>query len=82
MALVKNWTDLNAWQKAHKLVIEIYKITKSFPKDELYALISQMRRAVVSITANIVEGFHRATKKDRLHFYTMALTSLEEVSTI
>ncbi|KKQ27158.1 MAG: hypothetical protein US42_C0014G0055 [Candidatus Magasanikbacteria bacterium GW2011_GWC2_37_14] len=79
MVLVKNWTDLNAWQKAHQLVIHIYKITKTYPKDELYALISQMRRASVSVAANITEGFHRETKKDRLHFYTMALTSLEEV---
>ncbi|MBI4992705.1 MAG: four helix bundle protein [Candidatus Magasanikbacteria bacterium] len=79
MTLVKNWTDLNAWQKAHQLVIEIYKITKLFPKDELYALTSQIRRAAVSIAANIVEGFHRKTKKDRVNFYTIALTSLEEV---
>lgn len=79
MSLVKNWTDLNAWKKAHQLVIEIYKITKTYPKDELYALISQIRRASVSVAANITEGFHRETKKDRLHFYTMALTSLEEV---
>lgn len=51
MTLVKNWTDLTAWQKAHQLVIEVYKITKLFPKDELYALISQIRRAAVSIAA-------------------------------
>lgn len=78
MTLVKNWTDLNTWQKAHELVTEIYKITKLFPKDELYALISQ-RRAAVSIAANIVEGFHRKSKKDRVNFYMIALTSLEEV---
>lgn len=79
MALVKNWTDLVVWQKAHELIIEIYKITKNFPKDELYALVQQIRRASVSIAANIAEGFHRKTKNDRVHFYTMALTSLEEV---
>ena len=79
MALVKHWRELIAWQKAHQLVIEIYKITKLFPKDELYALISQIRRAAISITANIAEGFFRNTKPDRLHFYNMAETSLEEV---
>lgn len=79
MTLVKNWTDLLAWKKAHELIIEIYKITKNYPKDELYALVQQIRRAAVSIAANIAKGFHRKTKNDRVHFYTMALTSLEEV---
>ena len=79
MALVKNWTDLNAWKKAHQLTIEVYKITKLFPDTEKYALTQQIQRASVSIGANIVEGFHRKTKKDRVYFYTMGLTSLEEV---
>lgn len=79
MALVKHWRELNAWQKAHQLVIEIYKTTLLFPKEEIYALNQQIRRAAVSVAANITEGFFRNSKNDRLHFYNMAETSLEEV---
>lgn len=56
---IKFFTDLNCWKEAHKLVIIIYKSTKSFPKEEIYGLINQMRRAAVSITSNIAEGFSR-----------------------
>ena len=77
--LIKSFTDLNAWKEAHNLVLEIYTITKKFPKEELFSLVSQLRRAVVSITSNIAEGFSRATDKDKCHFYIMALGSLTEV---
>lgn len=60
-------------------MLKIYKITETFPKAELYGLVSQVRRAVISVVANIVEGSKRATVKDRTHFHTMADTSLEEV---
>lgn len=79
MTLVKNWTDLHAWQKAHELTLSIYKTTPLFPNTERYALTQQIQRATVSIAANIAEGFHRNTKKDRCYFYTIGLTSLEEV---
>jgi four helix bundle protein len=78
-AKINNFTDLRVWQEAHKLVLIIYKTTENFPSHELYGLISQMRRAAVSITSNIAEGFSRATLKDKLKFYVMAHGSLTEV---
>lgn len=75
---IKSFTDLDAWKEAHKLVLEIYKITKFFPKEEMFGLTSQLRRAVVSISSNIAEGFSRQSYKDKLHFYSMALGSLTE----
>ncbi|MFA5134091.1 MAG: four helix bundle protein [Patescibacteria group bacterium] len=76
---MEDFKKLHVWLKAHKLVLEVYKITKDFPKDELYALVSQMRRAAISVAANIVEGSRRVTNKDRLHFYIMSQASLEEL---
>ncbi len=76
---IKNFTDLIVWQKAHKLVLEVYKQTKKFPKDELFGLTSQVRRASVSITSNIAEGFGRFSEKEKLHFYSFAYGSLLEV---
>ena len=62
--LVQNFTDLIVWQKEHELVIDIYQLTKTFPKDELLSLVSQMRRAAVSVTSNIAEGFGRRSTKE------------------
>lgn len=76
---IKNFTDLNAWKEAHKLVLLIYQITKDFPKEEQFGLINQIRRAVVSITSNIAEGFSRNSYKEKSQFYSMALGSLTEV---
>lgn len=76
---MENFKKLKVWLKAHRIVLEVYKITKNFPKDELYALVSQMRRAALSVAANIVEGSKRKTIKDRLHFHVIADTSLEEL---
>lgn len=76
---VKSFTDLNTWREAHKLVLEIYLITKNFRKDELFVLTSQIRRAVISITSNIAEGFSRRGKKEKLQFYYIAKGSLTEV---
>jgi len=76
---IKLFTDLNAWKEAHKLVLYIYTITKSFPKDEMFGLINQMRRCVVSITSNIAEGFSRQSYKEKLQFYSMALGSTTEL---
>jgi four helix bundle protein len=79
MATIKTFNELLVWQKSHQLVLMTYKITKSFPKDELFALVSQIRRAAVSVPANIVEGFRRKTLKDSLNFYRTADASLEEL---
>ena len=76
---IRHFTDLQAWQKNHTLVLEIYRITKQFPKDELLGLVSQIRRAVVSITSNIAEGFGRYYFKDKSRFYVMARGSSTEV---
>jgi len=76
---IAKFTDLIAWQEGHKLVLLIYQITKDFPKEEIYGLISQMRRAAVSITSNLAEGFSRRSSKDKNNFYTMSLTSLIEL---
>ena len=67
------------WQKSHELVLFVYKISENYPKHELFGLVSQTRRAAVSIPSNIAEGFKRRTKNDTVHFYNMADTSLEEV---
>ncbi|MEK7200794.1 MAG: four helix bundle protein [Patescibacteria group bacterium] len=76
---IRSFTDLNVWKEGHKLVIMIYKATRQFPKDELFGLTNQIRRAVVSITSNIAEGFSRNTFKDKTQFYSIALGSLTEV---
>jgi len=76
---IKHFTDLIAWQKNHQLVLEIYKITKKFPKDELFGLTSQIRRAVVSITSNIAEGYGRYYFKEKIRFYTISRGSSTEV---
>ncbi len=75
---ITSFEDLNAWQSARELAVLVYEITREFPKDEVYALTSHLRRAVVSISSNIAEGFSRNTSADRVHFYTMARGSLTE----
>lgn len=76
---IESFTDLIVWQEGHRLVLMVYKLTKTFPKDETYSLTSQMRRAVASITANIAEGFGRQTYKEKVQFYYMAKGSLTEL---
>lgn len=76
---IKSFTDLNAWQEGHKLAMAIYKMTKDFPKEEQFGLIIQLRRAAVSITSNIAEGFSRYSYKEKSQFYSMALGSLTEI---
>ncbi|MCI0498095.1 MAG: four helix bundle protein [Planctomycetales bacterium] len=75
----KSFEDLFVWQKAHALVLSTYKATKGYLKEELYGLVSQMRRAAVSVPANIAEGFKKKSKAEKIHFLTIAYGSLEEV---
>ncbi len=74
-----SFEKLLAWQEARILTKEIYMMTRKFPKDEQFALTSQMRRAASSVCANIAEGFSRQSIADKLHFYTMAAGSLTEL---
>jgi four helix bundle protein len=74
----KCFEDLVVWQKAHRFVLAVYKLTASFPKHETYGLSSQMRRAAVSIPANIAEGFRKRGKADKARFMNIAEGSLEE----
>ena len=67
-----------AWQKAHVFVLLVYRITKSFPSEELYGLTSQFRRAAVSIEANIAEGYKKISKADKLRFMNISQGSMEE----
>ncbi len=76
--MVKTFRDLTVWQKAHQLVIEVYKISKKFPVEERYGLTAQLRRSSASIPTNIVEGFKRKSKNDFAHFINIAESSLEE----
>jgi four helix bundle protein len=76
---IRDFKDLVAWQKAHRLAVNVYKATEHFPKDEHFGLTNQVRRASVSVASNIAEGFGRRTKADRIHFYDMARASLHEV---
>jgi four helix bundle protein len=76
---IKTFEDLETWQVAHELILVIYKITKRYPKDELYGIVSQLRRAALSITANIAEGFSRYHYNDKIRFYHIARGSVSEV---
>ena len=74
----RTFQDLLVWQKAHAFVLEAYQLTATFPKSETYGLALQMRRAAVSIPANIAEGFRRRGKADKARLLNMAEGSLEE----
>ncbi len=75
----RNYRNIKAWQYADDLTVQVYSKTKSFPKEELYGLVSQVRRAVVSVATNIVEGASRETDKDFARFLVIARASLAEV---
>ena len=76
---IKSFTDLNTWKEGHTLVIGVYKVTKNFPREEIFALTSQMRRCAVSITSNIAEGFSRRSYKEKLQFCAIAQGSVTEL---
>jgi len=74
----QNFQDLIVWQKAHQLVLEVYRYSESFPKEEMFGLTSQLRRAITSVAANIAEGFKKRGKPDKMRFINIAQGSLEE----
>jgi four helix bundle protein len=77
-APARTFQDLLVWQKAHRFVLDVYRLTEAFPKHELYGLTSQLRRAAVSIPANIAEGFKKKGLADKARFMNTAQGSLEE----
>ena len=79
MEKIKNFYDLDAWNKGHSLVLEIYKITKDFPQEEKFGITNQLRRAASSITANIAEGFDRYHFNDKIKFYYQSRGSVAEI---
>jgi four helix bundle protein len=74
----KTFCELLVWQKSHALALEIYRLTKRFPREEVYGLTAQLRRAAVSVPANIAEGFKRRSDADKVRFYNISQSSLEE----
>lgn len=76
---ITKFNDLIAWKKGHELLLLIYKNTNNFPPDERFGITSQLRRAGVSITSNIAEGFSRHSKKEKIQFYFTSMGSISEV---
>ena len=74
----KSFEEVDIWKKAHQFVLDVYRVTEEFPKHELFGLTSQLRRAAVSIPANFAEGLRKRTGADKLRFYGISLSSLEE----
>ncbi len=73
--------DLRVWQQSIEMVTSIYLMTKAFPKDELFGLVSQMRRAAVSVPSNIAEGYARGSEREKLHFLRISSGSMSEIET-
>ncbi len=79
--MLKNFKELKVWQKSYQLCLEIYRVTKKFPKEEIYTLISQIRRSALSIPSNIAEGYGRKTTLEYIHSLYIAYGSLCELET-
>ena len=79
VCMVKNFYDLEIWKEAHRLSIEIYRLTEKLPQYEKYSITDQLRRAAISVSANISEGFGRYYYKDKIRFYYQARGSVYEV---
>lgn len=75
----ERFEDLVMWQKSHALTLKVYRLTKSFPKEELFGITSQMRRAAVSVSANIAEGFSKRGRPDKARIMNISQASLEEL---
>jgi four helix bundle protein len=82
MEKIRNFRDLEVWKLGKGIVIDVYQLTKGFPHEELYGLVSQMRRAAVSIAANIAEGFNRKHNAEYRQFLYIALGSCAELETL
>jgi four helix bundle protein len=76
---IRTFKDLDAWKEGHVLVLQIYELTKRFPRSEVFGLTSQMQRCAVSITSNVAEGFSRNSRKEKLQFYAIAQGSVTEL---
>jgi four helix bundle protein len=81
MNKIRNFRDLEVWKLGKEIVLDIYQLTKDFPQDELYGLVSQMRHAAVSIVANVAEGFNRKHNAEYRQFLYIALGSCAELET-
>ena len=81
MAKIRTYRDLVVWQKSMALITEIYEITRTFPKDETYGIVAQMRRCAVSVPSNIAEGYGRNSSSDYIRFLRIAVDSLYELQT-
>lgn len=79
--MIKSYKDLIVWQKSYELSLLIYKLTRNFPKEEIYGLVSQMRRCAVSIPSNIVEGYARQRKLEYVQFLQISFASGAELET-
>jgi len=76
---IRHWRDLEIWQLSHQIVLDLYQLLANFPKEEKYSLCDQIKRAAVSVPANIVEGYSRKSTKDFVRFCYISRSSLEEV---
>jgi four helix bundle protein len=79
---IKSYKDLIVYQKSYKLALDIYRATQTYPKEEIYGLVSQMRRSGVSIPCNIAEGYRRGHRKEYVQFLYMAHGSCSELETL
>jgi four helix bundle protein len=79
---LKSYRELEVWKKSIQIVVEVYRLTASYPRDELFGLVSQLRRAAVSVPANIAEGYGRATRGEYLNQLSVARGSLNELETL
>lgn len=79
MGNISTFQQLEVWQEAHKLVLMVYRVTGGFPNEEKFGLVAQMRRAAISVPANIAEGFKRRGIQDKIRFYNTSEGSLEEL---
>jgi len=78
MEPARTFKELVAWQRSHQFTLSVYELTARFPRQEIFGLTSQLRRAAVSVAANIAEGFKRRSHRDKLRFFNIAQASLEE----
>lgn len=79
---MQDFRDLQVWQRAHALALDIYRLTREFPKEEIYGLVSQLRRAATSVASNIAEGSKRQSRNDFARFLNMAQGSLGEIESL